>query len=98
MARGVTRRQFAIAAGAATLAFGSKAQAEATSGKTLRFIAQADLRVLDPIWTTAYITRNHGYMAFDTLLALDAEFYAPPAEGRRLRDFGGQARLSLQPA
>ena len=59
MAHGVTRRQFAITAGAATLAFGSKAQAEAaTSAKTLRFIAQSDLRVLDPIWTTAYITRN----------------------------------------
>ncbi len=29
-----------------------------------------------PIWTTAYITRNHGYMVFDSLFALDAE-YAP---------------------
>jgi peptide/nickel transport system substrate-binding protein len=44
----------------------------------LRFIAQSDLRVLDPIWTTAYITRNHGYMVFDTLFALDAEFAPHP--------------------
>jgi peptide/nickel transport system substrate-binding protein len=65
MSHGMTRRQFAIAAGATTLAFGSKAQAEATSVRTLRFIAAADLRVLDPIWTTAYIARNHGYMGFD---------------------------------
>jgi peptide/nickel transport system substrate-binding protein len=34
--------------------------------------------VLDPIWTTAYITRNHGYMLFDTLFALDDKFVAHP--------------------
>ena len=39
---------------------------------------QSDLRVLDPIWTTAYITRNHGYMVFDTLFAIDAEFAPHP--------------------
>jgi hypothetical protein len=78
MAHGMTRREFAVAAGAATFAFGSKAQAEATSAKTLRFIAQSDLRVLDPIWTTAYITRIHGYMVFDTLFALDSKFEPHP--------------------
>src|SRR5262249_24374577 len=40
----------------------------------LRFIPQADLRALDPIWTSAYITRNHGYMGFYTLLRPDAKF------------------------
>ena len=39
--------------------------------KVLKFIPQADLRILDPIATTAYITRNHGYMVYDTLLAMD---------------------------
>ena len=34
--------------------------------------------MLDPIWTTAYVTRNHGYMVFDTLFALDAEFAPHP--------------------
>ena len=29
---------------------------------TLKVIPQASLRVLDPIWTTAYLTRNHGYL------------------------------------
>jgi peptide/nickel transport system substrate-binding protein len=33
-----------------------------------------DLRVLDPMWTTAYVTRNHAYMVFDTLFALDSKF------------------------
>jgi peptide/nickel transport system substrate-binding protein len=44
----------------------------------LRFIARSDLRVLDPIWTTAYVTRNHGYMVFDTLFALDSKFNPRP--------------------
>ena len=34
--------------------------------------------MLDPIWTTAYITRNHGYMIFDTLFALDADLKLRP--------------------
>ena len=50
----------------------------ATPGKTLRLIAQADLRVLDPIWTTATITRNYGYMVYDTLFALDSHFEPQP--------------------
>jgi len=40
--------------------------------KVIRSVPIGDLRVLDPIWTTAYITRNHGYLVFDTLFALDA--------------------------
>src|SRR5690242_3415306 len=46
--------------------------------KVLKFIPQADLRILDPITTTAYITRNHGYMVYDTLFAIDAKFNVRP--------------------
>src|SRR6266545_7837080 len=45
---------------------------------TLRFIPQADLRSIDPIWTTAYVTRNFGYLVFDTLFALDKDFQPQP--------------------
>src|ERR1700737_2947207 len=79
MAHGITRRAFAAAAGAAGFAaVGLRRRAQAADTKTLRFIAQSDLRVLDPVWTTAYITRNHGYMVFDTLFAIDAEFAPHP--------------------
>ena len=47
-------------------------------GGTLRFVPHADLKILDPIWTTAYITRNHGYMIFDTLFALDGNLKLQP--------------------
>jgi peptide/nickel transport system substrate-binding protein len=46
--------------------------------QTLRFIPQADLRSIDPIWTTAYVTRNFGYMVFDTLFALDKDLKPQP--------------------
>jgi len=50
----------------------------AAQQKVLKFIPQADLRILDPIATTAYITRNHGYMVYDTLFAIDDKFAVKP--------------------
>ncbi len=80
MKKRLTRRDFGKAAAAAALAasvpHGSARAAD--DKKTLRFIAQSDLRVLDPVWTTAYITRNHAYCVFDTLFAIDAEFVPHP--------------------
>ena len=49
-----------------------------TGPSTLRFIPQADLRSIDPIWTTAYVTRNFGYLVFDTLFSLDKDFKPQP--------------------
>lgn len=39
----------------------------------LRVVPHANLVILDPTWTSIYITRNHGYMIYDTLFAYDAE-------------------------
>ncbi|HKO67236.1 MAG TPA: ABC transporter substrate-binding protein [Burkholderiaceae bacterium] len=68
-------------AACATLAIAaalSPAAAVAQAQKVLKFIPQADLRILDPISTTAYITRNHGYMVYDTLFAMDEKFQVKP--------------------
>ena len=54
------------------------APASGVAETTLRFIPQADLRSIDPIWTTAYVTRNFGYLVFDTLFALDKDFKPQP--------------------
>jgi peptide/nickel transport system substrate-binding protein len=54
---------------ALALAFCRAAAAEPAS--VLRVAMHADLRAIDPIWSTAYITRNHGYMVYDTLFAMD---------------------------
>lgn len=61
----------------ATLA-GVALMAGTVDAQTLRAVKHSDLRVLDPILTTAYMSRNHGYMIFDTLYALDADLVAQP--------------------
>jgi len=43
-----------------------------------RFVPHAALRVLDPVSTPAYITRNHGFMVYDQLFALDENYVATP--------------------
>jgi len=48
------------------------------AGETLTAVVNAPLRVLDPITTTAGVTRNHGYMIFDTLLGTDEKFAVQP--------------------
>src|SRR6266481_2814990 len=78
MPRRMTRREFGVTAAAGLAALGFRSRAEGASVKTLRFIAGSDLRVLDPIWTTAGITRAHGYMVYDTPFALDAKFRPQP--------------------
>src|SRR6202171_3143199 len=70
-----TRLLFGAFAMAAML---SAPVAWAQGQKVLKFVPQADLRILDPITTTAYITRNHGYMIYDTLFATDAKFQVQP--------------------
>jgi peptide/nickel transport system substrate-binding protein len=48
------------------------------SAKTITAVMHSDLRVIDPGFTTAYITRDHGYMVYDTLLAEDSNFKIQP--------------------
>ncbi len=50
----------------------------AWSETVLKVVPHADLKNIDPIWTTAYITRNHGYMVYDTLFALDENLEVQP--------------------
>ena len=50
----------------------------AQAANTLRAVMHSDLRVIDPGFTTAYITRDHGYMVYDTLLSTDANFKVQP--------------------
>jgi peptide/nickel transport system substrate-binding protein len=49
----------------------------AASASTLKFVPYADLAVLDPLGS-AFVTRNHLMMVFDTLFAIDATGDAQP--------------------
>lgn len=64
--------RFAAAALAAMLA------APLASAQTFKVVMHSDLKVLDPIWSGAYIVRNHGYMVYDTLFAMDEHFAIKP--------------------
>lgn len=41
--------------------------------KVLRVNMHSDLKIVDPIWTTAYMSRNYGYMVYDTLFAMNTK-------------------------
>lgn len=91
-----TLLQGAGAVVASAVAAPSRVRAEATT--TLRFIPQQDLVTLDPVTTFAYITRNHGYMVFDTLYGMDGAFRATPqmVEGHRIEEDGRRWDLTLR--
>src|SRR5947207_10308536 len=59
---------------AAALAFASPAAAQST----LKLALHSDLKIVDPVWTTALISTHHGYMVYDTLFALDENLQVKP--------------------
>jgi peptide/nickel transport system substrate-binding protein len=67
-----------LAAGAAALALLASAPALAQGTKTLKFVQAGNLTILDPIFTTAYVTRDHGYMIYDTLFSSDENNVVKP--------------------
>jgi peptide/nickel transport system substrate-binding protein len=63
--------------------------ATADAQVTLRVVPHSDLKIIDPIWSPVYITRNHGSLIYDTLFAMAeqgeirpqmVEKYAPSAD------------------
>ena len=75
----ISRRQVIQGAGAIATVSLSAPAVHAQGGKeTLSFVAQADLKILDPVWTTGYITRNHGYLVYDTLFGTDENSQLKP--------------------
>ena len=72
-----TTWKFPLRAGLLASVFGMAAGA-AWAENTLTAVMHSDLRILDPIMTTAHITRNHGYMIYDVLVAEDADGVVQP--------------------
>ena len=93
------RRRTFLTASAAGLAMPSLARAE--KERVLKFLTQSDLNIVDPVWTTAYVTRNHGYMVFDTLYGQTGQaggFKATPqmVAGHVVEDDGRTWKLTLR--
>jgi len=70
-------KHYTIAAALSVLALSFAPKAMAAE-KTITAVMHSDLRIIDPILTTAYITRDHGYMVYDTLIATDSNFKIQP--------------------
>ena len=71
------RRDF-LAGSTALLAAGSAGRSRAASANVLRFVPQADLSSIDPVWTTATVSFNHGMMVYDSLYGVDETLTAQP--------------------
>lgn len=67
------RELLRVAGAAATLgAVGAPGIVLAQNQRVLKFVPHADLAVLDPVFSPAYVTRHHAYLVFDTLFGMDA--------------------------
>ena len=71
-------RRPAIALVAAAGVVGWLGAVPAQAQTTIKAVMHSDVKLLDPIWTTAYIQRNFGYMVWDTLFAVDEKFEVKP--------------------
>src|SRR5271156_5621321 len=50
----------------------------AADNKVLRFVPQANLANLDPIWTTQYVVRNGSLLIWDTLYGVNDKLEPQP--------------------
>ncbi|MDP6706929.1 MAG: ABC transporter substrate-binding protein [Alphaproteobacteria bacterium] len=91
-------RTLGVAAMLAPFALAGLAGPAAAQKNVLRVVPHADLKNLDPIWTTAYITRNHGYLIYDTLIAMDDKLMPQPQmlEGWKVSSDGLTYTLTLR--
>ncbi|MDR3532244.1 MAG: ABC transporter substrate-binding protein [Rhodopila sp.] len=89
------RRRAFFAGSIAALAAPSIARA---AQSVLRMVPQANLTSIDPIWTTANVTRNHGFMVYDTLYGLDMSLQPQPqmAAGHQIEDDGRTVTIALR--
>ncbi len=90
------RRRTLLATAAVTLAAPRIGNAQAA--KALRFVPDADLAIADPVVTTSYQTRDHGFMVFDTLYGQDSEYRVRPqmVEGHTTEADGKTWNLTLR--
>src|ERR1700709_1392249 len=92
------RRTILKSALAGTAALAAPKIVLAEEQRLINFGPHADLVSLDPVWTTADITRNYSLAVFDTLYGYNAAFQVQPqmVEGHRVEDDGKTWELTLR--
>ena len=83
---------------AAATALAVSVTAAAQAETVFKTVVHADLKNIDPIWTTATITLNHGYQIWDTLFAVNEKFEVQPqmAESYEVSDDGTVYTITLR--
>ncbi len=91
------RRDLLALTAAATASLAAPRIARAAT-RLMKFIPEGDVAVLDPVWTTATVTRNHGYLVFDTLYGQNDAFAMEPqmVAGHTVEADGTLWRLTLR--
>lgn len=93
------RRQFLMTSSASLAALGLPGISWAQQAKTVfRWVPQADLTLLDPMFTTAAVTQGHGQLVFDTLYGLDSQYLPHPqmAAGHTTENNGLLWKITLR--
>ena len=78
MKRREVLKSVGLGAIAATGGLAAPSIARAAGNSVLRFVPQANLANLDPIWTTLYVVRNASILFYDTLYGIDSDFVPRP--------------------
>ena len=65
------RRHFLVGSAAVAAPAFIRGARGATPGSVIRFVPQADLSSIDPVWTTATVAFNHGMLVYDTLYGIN---------------------------
>ena len=73
----ISRRSL-LKAAAAMPALSLPGIVRAEAQRTLRFIPVIDLAFVDPIYSTAQVSRNHGFMVYDTLYGMSSALQVSP--------------------
>ena len=97
-ASGLKRAATALAMIAGAAMWAGVAHGAGHGGKVLKVVPHADLKNMDPIWTTAYITRNHGYLVYDVLFSMDENLAVKPqmVDNYKVSDDGLQYTFTLR--
>ena len=92
------RRDVLTSVAAVSAALAAPSIVRAAGAGVVNFAPQSDPASLDPVWTTADVTRNVSLAVFDTLYAYDAQFQVQPqmVQGHRTEDDGKTWELTLR--
>jgi peptide/nickel transport system substrate-binding protein len=93
------RRTLLTGAAAAASGLAMPSLAQPANARTLIFVPQANLTSLDPVWTTATVTRNFAYLVYDTLYGVNDQLQPQPqmAAGHTIEDDGRRWTITLRP-